>query len=117
VKLPVVDLSRWHVPKLSASVMFLPDKEFPVVRVVASIHDRDTGEPGYVVNCTSLSWTQANNVRILKAMIHAAIAEVILHELDECLYIDGERLCADPHPELSRGADSIADEQSPDESK
>lgn len=102
MKLPVVDMSRWSVPKIRVLVVESPDTEAVMVSVAASIACRDTGLPGYVSRTEHLSYVVAGNPRNLKAQIRATIAEVILHELDECLYIDGERLCAEPHPELAK---------------
>lgn len=102
MKLPVVDMSRWHLPELRASVLWLPDEPVPIVSVFAKIRHVQTGVVGHIQRNERLSLTQFNNPRNLKAQIRATITELILHELDECLYIDGERLCAEPHPELSK---------------
>lgn len=38
----------------------------------------------------------------LLAWIKSEIMSALEHEVDECLYVDGVRVCADPHPELMK---------------
>lgn len=53
---------------------------------------------------TSLTWHVHGVHELTKENVRAAIIAAFTHELDECLWIDGERAASDPHPEIKKNA-------------
>lgn len=98
---PKVDMSRWRVPEMTVYVREAFDFAGLEIVVWARIRDVETGERGEVLNRKRVS--HSVSPRELKAMIRAAVRDLVCHEVDECLFIDGGRL-TDPHPEIVREA-------------
>ncbi|MBN1237433.1 MAG: hypothetical protein JXB36_02975 [Gammaproteobacteria bacterium] len=101
MKLPVVDMSRWDIRAMKVDVRFHDERDTAIARVVLDAKDVRTGEPGPVIG-TAYIPLQHVNERVGRILIKDMILRALVHEVDECLYIDGARLCDDPHPELKK---------------
>ena len=66
------------------------------VRVVLDVCDVSTGEDTYIVQNSVLPRAHLVDGKVPAALIRHQIALALMHELDECLYIDGVQL-KDPH--------------------
>lgn len=102
MKLPTIDLTRFSMSKLQAIVTHEAAEASVIITVVANVKNVDTGEIGPVASKCKLYYDESRNDERVMHRIHQAIRELLLHELDECLYINGERLCKEPHPEKRR---------------
>lgn len=99
-----IDLSRWSMPKIQARVSEDFLRCALRVDVAMQVKNVETGELGPVIASQGAELELIYDEALMKKFIYHAIRSAVLHELDECLYIDGERLCADPHPELKAHA-------------
>lgn len=104
MKLPNCDMSRWHVPVIRVQVIEDHDPTRVVIRVLGSILDVETRNEGEVVHQEVLPKCVLDDPGLLRLHIQVAVKTLVAHEVDECLYVDGVRLCKDPHPELKRYA-------------
>jgi len=85
-----VTLNRLHIMVSEASVVG------DSLELRAAVADRDTGQPlaiNFSVYEPGLAIAKGEERR---ALIRAALLEVLVHEVDELLLLDGER--NDPHP-------------------
>lgn len=108
MKLPKVDLSRWDVRGLEVLIDHMVGDEVRV-RVVLRGMDVSAREREAVVvgmNHYSFKVFMAHPER----HIREALERAVMHELDECLYVNGQRVCKDPHPEATARAAREADE-------
>ena len=97
--LPQVDLTRWkwRDPKIT----YQRNGSDLVILLTATVRSVETGEEGPLVQQAFVSryGTLAEQQTEIRTRIVHMIKSMLMHELDECLYIDGERVCAEPHPE------------------
>ncbi len=102
MNLPKFDLSRWSMPFLTAHYREAQDFAGLELTIYAKIRDVETGEPGEVLSHKLLPYEAARHEDYLARFAKAEIINLLLHELDETLYVDGERLCKNPHPKQNR---------------
>jgi hypothetical protein len=107
VKLPTVDMKRWHVPRVDVRLKHHLNSCDLVIDVAMQVKNVETGEVGPVIvseriNGEFLLYEQDREVRekLLRSAIWSTVSQAVLHELAECLFVDGEQL-RDPHPELT----------------
>jgi hypothetical protein len=67
-----------------------------MVKVEMQVRHRDTGERTRIVIANSFPDDLDKDPRALADFVRYMVREALLHELDECLYLDGKRL-NDPH--------------------
>lgn len=69
------------------------------VNISARVADRDTGLPAYIAN-SNLVFDDApvfrGDVLERARFVRRLLLDMLAHELDECLYVNGERIF-DPH--------------------
>lgn len=96
-----IDLTRFKPGALTAETI----QGFwgPQVCVRLEIKNVQTGELGAIGAACSLPhaeyFTPEEYKTECKRRVRALIIDLLSHEIDECLYIDGARACANPHPE------------------
>lgn len=102
-KLPEIDLSRFCMRKITFKVQHDASSAQLELTAVASIVNVDTGNDDvvYIKALIDLETAYQDNA-YLAHYIRRQLLQMLEHELDECLYIDGKRLCENPHPELTR---------------
>lgn len=94
-KTPNIDLSRLKIE--SVRVDFTVDSDLPWLgrfTVTVRVPNRDTGE-SIEVRLGS-SYPLEYNDNELAEVVHATVAEALVHELDECFLVNGVRVY-DPH--------------------
>jgi hypothetical protein len=92
--LPEVDLSRLRIEGVTAEFTEDPCLPVPKLRVALRIYDVKTGKRETVQSVRALP----TNTRELAFHVRKALADMIAHEITECMTIDGKRV-EDPHPE------------------
>lgn len=100
-KLPDVDMSRWSLCRMQVLVQHEPFLDAVEIRVISDARDIRSGDDATVVfrECVSEDhWRAAEPCR-QEQLLRDVIARALMHELDECLHIDGTRVCPEPHPE------------------
>lgn len=90
---PIIDLTRFKISSIHCNLV--EERGVKVMRVTFFVPAVNTGAPSTV--SIEKEWPSGIfNVDVTNQMIREAIHEAVLHEVDECLMIDGKRLF-DPH--------------------
>jgi hypothetical protein len=97
-KLPAIDMSRFNMSRIKVDIG-RPFMDFEL-RIAAKVKHAASGDEIDITQHTDLPLECSDEE--LKQHVRQRLIQMLTHELDECLYIDGERLCKDPHPELAK---------------
>jgi hypothetical protein len=93
--LPVIDLSRLRIEGVSCELTGREDDPYVWLRVCLRIYHVTTGKRETVASQRSVG--VRGSAGISTDSIREAIADTIMHEITECMTIDGKRI-EDPHP-------------------
>ena len=91
-----IDLSRLRIDSAFVDVDDEPD-DYVSVRAVLMVRDVRTGEPCSIVNREMVHRVVLKDGKVPAYIVRDLILRALKHEIDECLYVDGERV-AEPHP-------------------
>lgn len=112
MNIPDVDLSRFDLKhiRVLVSEAIVPSGGLAAfeVRVVLGAKDVCDGTKQTVVVRDFIYMDRlARSERpavLFGSFVRTLIINALTHEVDECLFLDGKRLCANPHPELEQHA-------------
>ncbi len=102
----VVDVSRMHIRGCAVHVgQSAPweSADYVRLRVVLDVADVVTGQDNHVTLDKTLHRAILKDGKVPAQIIRSAILQALVHELDECLLVDGKRV-VEPHPEQPTGA-------------
>lgn len=99
--LPKIDLSRFRIEGVTAELKHAAAAPTVELTIVGEVFDTKTGRRTTAVSKRSLNVDMKRAPKLLSSIVKEALMGWLDHELNECLFIDGKRLC-DPHPELGR---------------
>lgn len=103
IHLPEVDLTRWAWRNPMITYDYINGNLIIVLE--ATVRNVETGEFGPLVQRRMISQHELDRLNfeqtqaMLLQYIQIMLTDMLVHELTECLYIDGERVCKEPHPE------------------
>lgn len=95
-------MTRWNLRDLIISYDYIGDSL--VINLRATARSVETGEDGPLLQRRVISRYEMEPLNpeqkqdLLRHYIRHMLVDMLLHELDECLYLNGKRLCKEPHP-------------------
>jgi hypothetical protein len=94
--LPEIDLSRLRIEGVTCDLQHDDGSPDVIIRYALRVYDVKTGRRETVAGCRSVGTRGSRGISTDE--IRSAIGDAILHEITECMTIDGKRI-EDPHPE------------------
>jgi hypothetical protein len=96
-----VDLSKLKIERINVTIGEDDSSPALTVRGEMIVYDMTTNKRESVIMRSSVMQAGPHPRESLKMQIRQMVGNMLLHELDECLFIDGKRL-TDAHPEAQR---------------
>ena len=92
--LPVIDLSSWFVTDIKAELEEQGDHI--VLSIIMTAKDIETKEPIKVIQRQTIPKYFLNDEKVINSFIESSILDILRHELQECLKINGKQVF-NPH--------------------
>lgn len=101
IELPEVDMTRWNLRYPKITYDYGVDNSLQII-LEATVRDVETGESGPIISrklvSLDLLLPGQQVAEMIKQLVRQMLVDMLVHELNECLYVDGERVCKEPHP-------------------
>lgn len=96
--LPTVDLTRFRIHKLQCLVQHATDRDEVELRVSASVNIQPENQAGEIIMRKFIKPfdCRAEPKDLIKHCARQLLISTLIHELDECLFVDGKQ-DKDPH--------------------
>lgn len=95
-----VELRNFAITNLKVRAKDIGELSYVQLIVTADAKDLESGEATTeLIVVETMPSVFLGYPRIVGAIARQLITKFLTHELDECLYLNGERLCVSPHPE------------------
>jgi hypothetical protein len=105
IKIPNVDISKFKIRGINVQVSNDYKTDSQVITTIINVQDVVTGQDSRIFRrliVNNLAFLEWNDRNLLHGYIKQEIIGAILHEIDECLFIDGQRVTEPIHESRRR---------------